>query len=85
MPSGRKSMQKLDERITRMNLVVPSDLKDRIEGWCRQQRERTTVSEAVRTLLEVGLENAGKGGRRSERRRAGGNPRSKVRAEHQPG
>ena len=77
-------MQKLDERISRLNLVVPSDLKDRIEDWCRQQRELTTVSEAVRTLLEIGLES-GKGSRRGERRRAGGNPRSKVRAEHQPG
>ncbi len=51
-------MQKLDDDITRLNVVAPTALKEKIEKWRRRQPELPTMSEAMRLLLEVGLEHA---------------------------
>ena len=55
-------MLKLDDEIARLNLVIPPSLKARMESWRRLQPNLPTVSEAVRTLLEMALEGTPKKG-----------------------
>ena len=62
---------KLDDEIQRLNMVVPTKWVKKIDDWRRREPDLPNLSEAIRRLVEMGLESAKKGqGRRWRRERS---------------
>ena len=56
------SVIKRDE-IQRLNMVAPAAWMKKIDDWRRRELDFTNLSEAIRRLVEMGLENEKKGGK----------------------
>lgn len=56
-------MKKLEEKTKRLNMVVPASWMERIDSWRSKQSDLPNVSEAIRRLVELGLEASKKGGK----------------------
>lgn len=54
---------KLDDETKRLNMVAPASWVKKIDDWRRQQPDLPNISEAVRRLVEAGLEATKKGGK----------------------
>jgi hypothetical protein len=54
---------KLDDEIQRLNMVAPTAWVKKIDDWRRREPDLPNLSEAIRRLVEMGLESAKKGGR----------------------
>ena len=54
---------KLDDEIQRLNMVAPTAWVKKIDDWRRREPDLPNLSEAIRRLVEMGLENAKKGGK----------------------
>ena len=63
--SDEQMPTKLDDEIQRLNMVVPTKWVKKIDDWRRREPDLPNLSEAIRRLVEMGLESAkkGKGGR----------------------
>jgi hypothetical protein len=53
---------KLEDETKRFNMVAPASWLKKIDEWRRHQPDLPNVSEAIRRLVELGLE-ASKGGK----------------------
>jgi hypothetical protein len=51
---------KLDDEIQRLNMVVPTKWVKKIDDWRRREPDLPNLSEAIRRLVEMGLESAKK-------------------------
>jgi hypothetical protein len=51
---------KLASAVQRLNLIAPVDWLKRIDAWRRHQPNLPTRSEAIRRLVELGLDAAAK-------------------------
>lgn len=49
-------MKKLEEKSERLNMVVPSSWRKKVDDWRRSQSDLPSLSEAIRRLVEVGLD-----------------------------
>ena len=58
---------KLDDEIQRLNMVVPTAWVKKVDDWRRREPDLPNLSEAIRRLVEMGLESAKKGGKRESR------------------
>jgi len=56
--------KKLDDEIARIHMVVPAALAKKVDDWRRREPDLPNVSEAIRRLVELGLESVKKGGKR---------------------
>jgi hypothetical protein len=54
---------KLDDEIQRLNMVAPAAWVKKIDDWRRREPDLPNLSEAVRRLVDMGLENAKKSGK----------------------
>ncbi|MEZ0062688.1 hypothetical protein ABIF26_008248 [Bradyrhizobium elkanii] len=54
---------KLEDETKRLNMVAPASWVRKIDDWRRQQPDLPNISEAIRRLVEAGLEATKKGGR----------------------
>jgi metal-responsive CopG/Arc/MetJ family transcriptional regulator len=61
IPSDRPVPPKLANSVRKVNLITPADLLDRVDNWRRAQAGLPNRSEAIRKLIEMGLDAAGKG------------------------
>lgn len=61
--SDEKMPPKLDDETKRLNMVAPASWVKKIDDWRRQQPDLPNISEAIRRLVEMGLEGAKKGGK----------------------
>ena len=52
---------KLDDEIRRLQLVVPVAWAKKVDDWRRREPDLPNLSEAIRRLVEMGLESARKG------------------------
>ena len=52
--------QKLDDEIQRLNMVVPTAWVKKVDDWRRREQDLPNLSEAIRRLVEMGLESAKK-------------------------
>jgi hypothetical protein len=58
-PSDSTSAENaLDEEIQRLNLVAPTSWVKKIDDWRRREPDLPNLSEAIRRLVELGLEAA---------------------------
>jgi hypothetical protein len=57
---------KLENEIRRLHMVAPESWLKKIDDWRRQQPDVPNVSEAIRRLVEIGLD-ASKGGTKKKR------------------
>ena len=55
--------EKLDDEVQRLNMVVPTKWVKRVDDWRRREPDLPNLSEAIRRLVEMGLESAKKGGK----------------------
>ena len=53
-------MHKLDDEIQRLNMVVPASWAKRVDDWRRREPDLPNLSEAIRRLVELGLESVKK-------------------------
>jgi hypothetical protein len=60
-PDRRRMVAKLASAVQRLNLIAPVDWLKRIDQWRRHQPNLPTRSEAIRTLVERGLEAEARG------------------------
>ena len=60
---GQQMPTKLDDEIQRLNMVAPAAWVKKIEDWRRKEPDLPNLSEAIRRLVELGLESAKKGGK----------------------
>ena len=51
---------KLDDEIQRLNMVAPASWVKKIDDWRRREPDLPNLSEAIRRLVELGLEGAKK-------------------------
>ena len=51
---------KLDDEIQRLNMVVPTAWVKKVDDWRRKEPDLPNLSEAIRRLVELGLEAAKK-------------------------
>jgi hypothetical protein len=51
---------KLDDEIQRLNMVVPTAWVKKVDDWRRREPDLPNLSEAIRRLVEMGLEAAKK-------------------------
>jgi hypothetical protein len=58
-----KMPHKLGDEIQRLNMVAPTSWVKKIEDWRRREPDLPNLSEAIRRLVEMGLESAKKGGK----------------------
>ena len=58
-----KMPHKLDDEIQRLNMVAPTSWVKKIDDWRRREPDLPNLSEAIRRLVEMGLESAKKGGK----------------------
>ena len=49
-------MHKLDDEIQRLNMVVPASWAKKVDDWRRKEPDLPNLSEAIRRLVEMGLE-----------------------------
>ena len=56
-------MKKLEENTKRLNMVVPASWMEKIDQWRAKQPDLPNISEAVRRLVEAGLDATKKGGK----------------------
>ena len=61
IPDRRRMVAKLASAVQRLNLIAPVDWLKRIDQWRRRQPNLPTRSEAIRTLVERGLEAEARG------------------------
>lgn len=61
--SDEKMPPKLDDETKRLNMVAPASWVKKIDDWRRQQPDLPNISEAIRRLVEMGLEGTKKGGK----------------------
>ena len=54
---------KLDDEIQRLNMVVPTAWVKKVDDWRRKEPDLPNLSEAIRRLVEMGLESAKKTGK----------------------
>ena len=54
---------KLEDEVQRMHMVMPASLTKKIDDWRRREPDMPNVSEAIRRLVEMGLESAKQGGK----------------------
>lgn len=54
---------KLDDDLKRLNVAIQVRLMRKIDEWRRHQADVPNLSEAVRRLLEAGLDATKKGGK----------------------
>lgn len=62
-PTERRMPPKLEDETKRMNLVAPASWLKRIDEWRRHQPDLPNISEAIRRLVEKGLDAERKKGR----------------------
>ena len=55
---------KIDDNPKRLNVMISADTMQQLDDWRRRQPVVPNLSEAVRTLLELGIETAAKKGDR---------------------
>jgi len=55
--------QKLDDEVQRLNMVAPTAWVKKIDDWRRREPDLPNLSEAIRRLVDMGLESAKKGGK----------------------
>ena len=53
-------MHKLDDEIQRLNMVVPASWAKKVDDWRRKEPDLPNLSEAIRRLVELGLDAAKK-------------------------
>ena len=53
----------LDDEIQRLNMVAPAAWVKKIDDWRRREPDLPNLSEAIRRLVDMGLESAKKGGK----------------------
>ena len=51
---------KLDDEIKRLQMVVPVSWVEKVDNWRRKEPDLPNLSEAIRRLVELGLEAAKK-------------------------
>jgi hypothetical protein len=51
---------KLDDEIQRLNMVAPAAWVKKIDDWRRREPDLPNLSEAIRRLVDMGLESAKK-------------------------
>lgn len=56
---------KLEDETRRLNMVAPVSWVKKIDDWRRQQPDLPNISEAIRRLVDLGLEGTKKGGKSS--------------------
>jgi rRNA maturation endonuclease Nob1 len=61
--SEARMSEKLDDEVQRLNMVVPTKWVKRVDDWRRREPDLPNLSEAIRRLVEMGLESAKKGGK----------------------
>ena len=61
--SDEQMPPKLDDETKRLNMVAPASWVKKIDDWRRQQPDLPNISEAIRRLVEMGLEGTKKGGK----------------------
>jgi hypothetical protein len=54
---------KLDDEIQRLNMVAPTAWVKKIDDWRRREPDLPNLSEAIRRLVDMGLESTKKGGK----------------------
>ena len=54
---------KLDDEIQRLNMVAPTAWVKKIDDWRRREPHLPNLSEAIRRLVDMGLESTKKGGK----------------------
>lgn len=54
---------KIDDEVRRLNVVASVSLIKRIDEWRRREPDIPNISESIRRLLELGLENTKKTGK----------------------
>jgi len=52
--------KKLDDEIARIHMVVPAAWAKKVDDWRRREPDLPNLSEAIRRLVEMGLESAKK-------------------------
>jgi metal-responsive CopG/Arc/MetJ family transcriptional regulator len=52
--------KKLDDEVQRLHMVVPTTLIENVDAWRRREEDLPNLSEAIRRLIEMGLEGARK-------------------------
>jgi metal-responsive CopG/Arc/MetJ family transcriptional regulator len=52
--------KKLDDEVQRLHMVVPTALIEKVDAWRRREEDLPNLSEAIRRLIEMGLEGARK-------------------------
>ena len=61
--SDSKMPPKLDDETKRINMVASAAWIKKIDDWRRQQSDLPNISEAIRRLVDIGLEASKKGGK----------------------
>lgn len=56
-------MKKLEENTKRLNMVVPASWVKKIDDWRGRQADLPNTSEAIRRLVDLGLDASKKGGK----------------------
>jgi hypothetical protein len=56
IPVRRRMVAKLASAVQRLNLIAPMDWLKRIDAWRRHQADLPSRSEAIRRLVDLGLE-----------------------------
>ena len=54
---------KLGDEIQRLNMVAPAAWVKKIDDWRRREPDLPNLSEAIRRLVDMGLESAKTGGK----------------------
>ena len=52
---------RLDGEVQRLNMVAPASWVKKIDDWRRREPDLPNLSEAIRRLVDLGLESAKKG------------------------
>jgi len=55
---------KLDDESQRLHLMVPTSLTKKIDDWRRREPDLPNLSEAIRRLIELGIESVKAGSKR---------------------
>ena len=56
--------KKLDDDVQRLHMVVPTSLVKKVDDWRRREADLPNLSEAIRRLIELGIESAKAGSKR---------------------
>ena len=58
--SDDRMPHKLDDEVQRLNMVAPAAWVKKVDDWRRREPDLPNLSEAIRRLVEMGLESAKK-------------------------